>query len=127
MLGLTMLKATLAERVKRSGEYRRRRQELQEAKAAQQASPKLVFVDEQETLGKDEIRRFTAARCGRGLGRRASSSGTTGEPFVFWQPLSALQFEQAYIDDIWATLGFTPRSKMAVLRGGIVPGLVGRT
>lgn len=49
--------------------------------------------------------------------RLASSSGTSGCPLIFPQPLTALQAEQAYIDFMWFQSGYHTDARVAVMRG----------
>lgn len=50
--------------------------------------------------------------------RKTSTSGTTGEPLVFYQTVGALQKEQAFIDWLWKLVDYDPSDKVVVMRGG---------
>jgi phenylacetate-CoA ligase len=50
--------------------------------------------------------------------RKTSTSGTTGEPLVFYQTVEALQKEQAFIDWLWNLVDHDPSDRVVVMRGG---------
>ena len=69
----------------------------------------------EETYGRDGP--FASLKLRNWPWRNASSSGTSGVPLVFKQPLSALQREQAFLDFAWEKAGFRHTARLAVMRG----------
>lgn len=112
------LKDKLIEIAKRSGVYT---SASHDARKAIITGP-INLLDESMTIGKQELRERGANEKVPLGWRRATTSGTSGAPLIFPQPLSALQREQAFIDRLWQLVGFTVRSRVAVLRGVQVPG-----
>ncbi len=112
------LKDRLTELIKRKGAYA---SAFHDAKKAKITEP-IKFLDEDVTVSKLEMREQSANKRIPIGWRRASTSGTSGAPLIFPQPISALQGEQAFIDQLWQLAGFTVRSRVAVLRGILVPG-----
>lgn len=112
------LKDRFIELIKRRGIYA---QAFHESHNAVIAEP-ISFLDKDSTVSKLEMReRYANGKVPFGW-RRATTSGTSGTPLIFPQPLSAVQGEQAFIDRLWHLVGFTVYSRVAVLRGVIVPG-----
>jgi len=110
-------KDRLTELIKRKGAY---------ASAVRDANKAIItepikFLNEDATVGKLEMRERSANEKVPIGWRRASTSGTSGAPLIFPQPISALQREQAFIDRLWQSAGFTDRARVAVLRGILVP------
>ena len=99
--------------IKRSGAYRLA---LQEFRNGSQVQNDALFVSEEQTISRKDISIAQPSRKPV-LWRMASSSGTSGQPLVFPQPLSALQSEQAFIDALWIDVGFQKSSRVAVMRG----------
>ncbi len=112
------LKDRLTEFVKRTGVYASALQSAQNAALLEQ----IKYLDEAATISKQEMREQCANKKLPIGWRRASTSGTSGAPLIFPQPISALQREQAFIDRLWRLSGFTTDSRVAVLRGVLVPG-----
>lgn len=77
----------------------------------------VTYVPFSDTVGRSEMVKFRGSRKLNPLYRSASTSGTTGVPMVFSQPLSALQSEQAFIDYCWSAAGYKYGDKVAVIRG----------
>lgn len=110
-------KDRLTELIKRKGAY---------ASAVRDANKAIItepikFLNEDVTVGKLEMRERSANEKVPIGWRRASTSGTSGAPLIFPQPISALQREQAFIDRLWQLAGFTDHARVAVLRGILVP------
>lgn len=121
---LFSIRAWFAEKIKRSGAYAYWRGSV----GTGDHTPFICLIECEVTVGKVEIRQQLAQRSRRGIfSRRASSSGTSGVPLVFSQSFDALQREQAFIDWMWEVAGFSPSSKVAVIRGSVVPGGIART
>lgn len=112
------LKDRLTEFIKRTGVYA---SALQDAQNAALLEP-IKYLDEDTTISKLEMRNQCINKKLPLGWRHASTSGTSGAPLVFPQPISALQREQAFIDRLWHLVGFTTDSRVAVLRGVLVPG-----
>ena len=49
-----------------------------------------------------------------------TTGGTTGLPVGFYQTPGMLAVERAFVHDAWSGFGWTPKARMAVLRGGFV-------
>ena len=113
-------KDRLVELIKRQGSYSAAR-----FKADQPTNLQIHFVDVGDTMTKHEVRELLRKYSHRGIFSRfsyrmASSSGTSGLPLVFPQPIDALQWEQAFIDHLWKYSNFDFKtSRVAVVRGGI--------
>lgn len=112
-------KDRLAELIKRKGAYALA---CRDAAKTTTVIEKIDFISEDVTIGKSEMRERSASEKVPIGWRRASTSGTSGAPLIFPQPISALQKEQAFIDRLWQLVGFTNRARVAVLRGVLVPG-----
>ena len=112
------LKDKLIELVKRRGIYA---QAFHNAQNAAIAEP-IRYLNKDVTVSKPEMReQYANGKVPFGW-RRATTSGTSGAPLIFPQPLSAVQGEQAFIDRLWHLVDFNVYSRVAVLRGVIVPG-----
>ena len=112
------IKDRLVDATKRRGVYAR---SLREAQSPIEAPDHIPLIDPSQAVSKKELRELGAnAKVPFGW-RRATTSGTSGSPFLFPQPLSALQREQAYIDSLWFRAGFSSQSRVVVLRGVLVP------
>ena len=104
----------IVDRIKRSGPYRKTLYSLSRECKATIAD--VLFVEPHDTISRDEIALEQQAKL-KFLQRRASSSGTSGRPLIFPQPLSALQSEQAFIDFLWLRRDFRVDRRVAVMRG----------
>lgn len=114
-----VLKDRLIDSAKRRGVYE---QSLRQALSPTGAPDHVPLIDPSQAVSKSQLRELGAnAKVPFGW-RRATTSGTSGSPFLFPQPLSALQREQAYIDSLWLRAGFSSQSRVVVLRGVLVPG-----
>jgi hypothetical protein len=103
-----------AEMIKRRGCYRSHNMELRRRDWV----PEIRHLDVNHTVSRLELRAAGERARLSVLSRRASTSGTSGRPFVFPQSFCALQREQLYIDSIWRFGGFRFGDKVAVMRGG---------
>jgi len=112
-------KDRLVDGIKRQGIYA---QSLREALSSADGPDHVPLIDPSQAVCKSDLRELGAsARVPFGW-RRATTSGTSGSPFLFPQPLAAVQREQAYIDSLWLRVGFSAKSRIVVLRGVLVPG-----
>lgn len=112
------LRDFIIERTKRAGGYRR---VLAEITTRHSELTNIVLVNAEDTVSKIDLR-DAGLQAKLSIGwRRASTSGTSGTPFLFPQPISALQYEQAYIDYIWRLKGFRTGKRCAVMRGVEAP------
>ncbi|HCY56878.1 MAG TPA: hypothetical protein DF715_15640 [Oceanicaulis sp.] len=101
----------LAEHMKRIGAYA-----SQKALIASDGPPQAIqIVSPDETYGREGP--FTPLKLLHWPWRNASSSGTSGIPLVFRQPVSAVQREQAFLDFAWEKAGFRHTARLAVMRG----------
>jgi len=113
-----LLKSSLTEIVKRKGVYA----DVLKKISFSDYEPSIIHVDQNKCVSKKEIDFHYAPFGFSSLKyRTASSSGTSGTPFRFPQPINAIQREQAYIDKVWSLVGFDISSRLSVLRGGAVP------
>ncbi|WP_429911164.1 hypothetical protein [Glycocaulis sp.] len=108
---IDVLKIHLSEEVKRSGFYR-----SQLAKIKNNPGGRSIrYLTEEETYGRHGP--FAPLTLRHWPWRTSSSSGTSGVPLVFKQPMAALQREQAFLDFAWEKSGFNRRARLAILRG----------
>ena len=105
----------LVDHIKRSGEYGKTLRLLRNGYGTD--AQRVTIISSSDSISRDDIF-LTSPKIRRlSWGRRASSSGTSGRPLVFQQPVAALQAEQAFIDFMWFSIGYHPKARVAVMRG----------
>lgn len=121
---LFALREIITEKIKRSGAYALARGRI--VRDLQGAAPVVKLINENLTTWRQDFAKAKPVRMGCQLYRVASSSGTTGVPLVFTQPISALQEEQAYIDYLWSRGEYNSRDRMLIMRGTVLPAVAAR-